>query len=242
MLFQDLMEEVIIGLGGSLVDVELSEDEIRLALKRAIRQFQQKGHNTYRKAFLSIDVQPNVKTYTIPDNIVDGIRVIRPNSSGIWSSEDLFVKKAVDEMLPNKTTGGCTGVDMLEYELTLAKIETYNKYTVQDVDFSFDKFRHQLVVYQAPVRAEKWFVECYENLSEEEYMDVIWIQQWTSAEAKQMLGQAYRKFSTLAGPHGDVQLSGDALISEARDEMDRLLMDIENMVDGEVGFWGVYLG
>jgi len=39
-------------------------------------------------------------------------------------------------------------------------------------------------------------------------------------------------------------LSGDAMINEARDEMERLLVDIENQTDGDSasGYWGIFIG
>jgi hypothetical protein len=91
---------------------------------------------------------------------------------------------------------------------------------------------------------ELWFLECYMNLDEEEYMDILWVQQWSLAEAKQMLGYAYRKFSSVSAPTGETQLSGDAMINEARDEMERLLVDIENQTDGDSasGYWGIFIG
>ena len=246
MTLVELMDEIIVGLGGGLVDVELSEDEIKLAIKRAIRQFQQKGHNSYRKDYVMFEVSPTTKNYPISANIADVIRVIKPTLGASFTSEDLFVIKALDEILPRGINAGCEsgGVEMVQYDLALSNIDMMNRYAVSDVDFKYDKFKKEIVLFSKPKTTENWFLECYLNLDDEEYMDILWIQQWASAEAKQMLGQAYRKFSTVAAPHGDVQLAGDQLISEARDEMERLLMDIENHTDGDAssGFWGVYLG
>ena len=43
MTIQELYDEVMIRLGGNLVDIELGEEDIGVALKSAIRTFKQKG-------------------------------------------------------------------------------------------------------------------------------------------------------------------------------------------------------
>lgn len=246
MKLEELMDEIIIGLGGGLVDVELSEAEIKLAIKRAIRQFQQKGHNTYRKDYVGVTVNPSSKTYPVDPMISDVIRIIKPTLGASFTSEDLFVVKAMDEILPRGINAGCGsgGAEMVQYDLALSNIDMMNRYAVSDVDFKYDRFKHEIVFFQKPKMEELWFLECYMNLDDEEYMDILWVQQWSLAEAKQMLGYAYRKFSSVSAPTGETQLAGDSMINEARDEMERLLVDIENQTDGDSasGFWAVYLG
>ena len=47
-----------------------------------------------------------------------------------------------------------------------------------------------------------------------------------------LLGQAYSKFSTIAGPQGGATLNGAAMIGEAKEEMMKLEEDIKQYVDG----------
>ena len=243
MTFEEFKDDLETALGGNLVSVELEDKEYMLALKRAVKTFKQKGHNTYRKVFIALETIKGVSSYTIPDNIEDGIKVIRPSNSGEFSSEDLFVRKALDELIPSSSLGSCQGIQFLEYHMVLETLERYKRFTAYDVDFQIDRFKHEVKFFNTPKRdGEIWFLECYENLSNEEYMEVDWIFRWALTEAKIMLGQAYRKFSNLPSPDGSVNLSGSEMINEAKEEQRMLLEEIETLVDGALDYYGVYVG
>jgi hypothetical protein len=244
MTFDEFKDDLELALGGNLVSVELEEKEYEFALKRAIKVFQQKGHNTYRRKFHAIETVEGVQSYDIPNNIMDGIKVIRPNTSGEFSSEDLFVRKAIDELIPSSSRlGGCNGIQFLEYEMVLQTLEKYKRYTAYDVDFQIDKFQHKVKFFNQPKRdGEIWFLECYENLTDEEYMEVDWIFRWALTEAKIILGQAYRKFSSLPSPDGSTTLSGSEMINEAKEEQRMLLEEITELTDGAIDYYGVYVG
>jgi hypothetical protein len=50
--------------------------------------------------------------------------------------------------------------------------------------------------------------------------------------SKYTLGEARSKFASIAGPQGGTQLNGEALKNEAKDELDKLIADLANFVDG----------
>jgi hypothetical protein len=47
-----------------------------------------------------------------------------------------------------------------------------------------------------------------------------------------IIGEAREKFATIAGPSGGSSLNGAAMKSEAQAQMDKLLEDLKNYVDG----------
>jgi hypothetical protein len=51
-----------------------------------------------------------------------------------------------------------------------------------------------------------------------------------------MLGEARSKFATIAGPQGGGSLNGEALKSEAQQELEKLEKDAEQAVAGGVGY------
>ena len=59
-----------------------------------------------------------------------------------------------------------------------------------------------------------------------------WLQEYSLAFCKSILGQARGKFASVAGPQGGSQLNGAALLQEANEEMTRLEEDLKNYVDG----------
>lgn len=244
MTMQELYDEVIIRLGGNLVDIELGEEDIGVALKSAIRTFKQKGHNNYRRKWLAVNVIKGIDTYSIPVNITDGVKVVRPGtSSGLLGTQDIFTQKAIIDMLPTAPAQSCMSVAMLEYNLLAGRLEEMRRFAATDVDFQIDKFRHEVTFFNVPKANEVWYVEVYENLTEEEYSDIDWIIRWTIAESKIILGNAYRKFGgAVAGPSGDMSLPGSELIQDGQQEKVELLEEIENGLDGGIDYWGVYFG
>ena len=59
-----------------------------------------------------------------------------------------------------------------------------------------------------------------------------WLQEYSLAFCKSILGQARGKFASVAGPQGGNQLNGAALLQEANEEMTRLEEDLKRYVDG----------
>ena len=59
-----------------------------------------------------------------------------------------------------------------------------------------------------------------------------WIQEYTYSFCKMILGQAYSKFSQIAGPQGGANLNGAAMVNEAKEEMLKLEEELKQYVDG----------
>lgn len=59
-----------------------------------------------------------------------------------------------------------------------------------------------------------------------------WIQDYTLALCKHMLGEAREKFAQIAGPQGGTQLNGAALKTEAKAEMEALEEELKRFIDG----------
>jgi hypothetical protein len=64
-----------------------------------------------------------------------------------------------------------------------------------------------------------------------------WLKGYTQALVKKSLGEAREKFATIAGPGGGTVLNGAALKAEAQAEMDGLMQDLNNYVDGGSPMW-----
>ncbi|MBG24114.1 MAG: hypothetical protein CMF22_11765 [Idiomarinaceae bacterium] len=242
MQFEQFKEEIVTMLGDNMVEVELSDNDIHLAFQRAKRTYKQKGPDNSRKVFYCLSASKETTTFMIPREIDTIIKIIRPsiNTFGLGGY-------GFNDGLGERYGAGFYDLfadgDMLSYELLLGKMESWRRLMNFDVSFQHDKHRSTLKVNQKPYVDEKWFIECYASLTDDEYREMIWIQDWALAEAKIILGTAYRKFSGIPDPTGSsVSLGGDQLIAEAQQEKERLLEDILNGVSGDVDYYGVYIG
>lgn len=237
--FEEFRDDIITQLGGGMVDVELDDTEIELAFKKAKRTFQQKGHNSYRRQFFRLPVTSCKMSYKLPTEVDTVVRVIQPSMG--FNISDEFSMVAYNQMF-GSTSNNQIG-DWLSYEFTLQQIERWGRYNVKEIPFDYDPFRKTISFLKAPRgKNTVWLIELYTNLTDEEYMDILWVQEWAMAEAKQMLGNAYRKFSQLSGPNGVVSLDGGSLIQESKQEKEQLLDDILNGVDGSVDYYEIVFG
>jgi hypothetical protein len=66
----------------------------------------------------------------------------------------------------------------------------------------------------------------------DDHMVLPWIQDYSLALCKDMLGQAREKFAQIAGPQGGTQLNGAALKGEAKAEMEALEEELKRFMDG----------
>lgn len=239
MTFEELKEEVLVSLGGNLVDVELEDRDIRVAFKRAVRTFQQKGPNNYDRKFLRVPVTKGQNTYRLPKEIDTVVRIIKPSMS--WDVESMSeFSLAAYQQIFGRTSYSQS--DYLTIELHKQLTELYQRYTLFEAMFDHNRLRGTLHIHDVPEVDQIWIVECYANLCEEEYMGLYWIQEWTIAEAKEILGLAYRKFGSLPGPDGPISLDGQSLVQEARDRKQELIDDIHNHVAGDTDFTGIVMG
>ena len=65
-----------------------------------------------------------------------------------------------------------------------------------------------------------------------DYQAFPWIQDYSMALCKHMLGEAREKFAQIAGPQGGTQLNGAALKAEAKAELEVLEDEIKRFIDG----------
>lgn len=257
MEFEEFKHEILMGLGGGLVDVEFecennnlqfdSYNSIKYALNKAIRTWQQKGNHNLNKAFAVMDVVKGVRVYDLPpeeQGKVDTIvKIIRPDRGG-WSVDNPFHVLAYNDMFQYPSAGGdkSSSTSWLMYEITLQKMDEARRYAAYDIQFLHRKHKNQIELLKEPTHNEKWFLECYKELELEEYMDVLWIQDYTLATAKEMLGLAYRKLQSVAGPTGEVSLNGDQLVSEAKEEKRDLMEQIQHGTDGDSTYYEIRFG
>ena len=239
--FQEFRDEIELSLGGTLVDVEFEDSDYQVFFNKAKRTFKQKGHNSYRREYVPIDVVRTTRTYTLPSNVNEVTRIVQPNTSG-FSLEDPMSMAIYNDLFTPTAASCSSSFDFLSYELTMGLMETFKRYGATDIEFDFDRFRKTVSILGTPKATGKCFVECYVDLEDEEYYEVDWIIRWAFAEAKETLGIAYRKFQSVASPQGDAGLGGDQLVNDAQREKEALLQEIENFVDGEIDFMPIRFG
>lgn len=242
MTFDDFKEEILVSLGGNLVDVELEDIDYRVAFKKAKRTFIQKGANNMRREFMRLKVNTCQQAYMLPSNVDTIVKIVKPYT-GFQVDDPLYIAAYNELFYDVVNNSNYGGFDFLSYELALQKIETFHKYMAYETQFHHDKHRNTIQLLDKPEKDTVWLLDCYMNLTDEEYMDTTWIIEWAVAECMEILGRAYSKFSALPSPSGgEVSLGGNELIEQARQKKEQLIEDILNGWDADPGGWEISFG
>lgn len=215
-------------LGGNLIDVELSIKDYDAAFELAKLTYRQKGNDNLSYNFYAISVSSSVSEYTIPSEIDKIIKVIKPRSGQSGNSDDPFDIKVIQSIFEGLTFGVPY---LVTYELLHQNLELLSLYAVDDIPFFHDRLNNKIKFLRLPKANEGWFLECYKKNTDDNYRDMLWIQEFTLAELKITLGRAYSKFSSISTPAGDIQLNGKDLIDEGKEDKNKLIADIANYVD-----------
>jgi hypothetical protein len=231
--FQTLLSTL---LGANLIDVELTANDYTTAFEMARRTYIQKGNNNQNHNFRELPVVAGTSSYVVDSSVDLVVRIINTKS---FPTSDPFSMSLVQSMFSSisSSDGG-----LATYEMSLQYIENLDIYFVKNIPFDYNKRTNTLKLLKTPKIDETWMIETYDNSTDDEYRELLWIQEWALAELKIIIGRAYSKFASLSGPSGETSLNGDVYLSEGREDKDRLLFDIQNHVDGEMTGGQILIG
>lgn len=235
MIQADFEAELEARLGGNLVDVELTAEDYAIAFRLAKRNYKSKAGNNYNKQYVALDVVSGTTTYNIDPEIDLVIKLVKSGST-LFGSDDPFKIAQIQDVMR-----GFTG-DLLTYELSKQFLENVERYGVEDVDFTHNKIDKTITLLQDPKISERWYMEAYVNLTDDQYREIDWVNDWALAECKIMLGRAYSKFQSLPSPTGEASLDGQTLIAEGREDMESLLAEIADFVSGDIAGGFITIG
>lgn len=237
----EFYDRVVRSLSGGLVDVELEEEDLDVAFQLAKQTYTKIGNANEERDFYSLTVTKGVHTYNLTEEGILSIsNIIRPKRGGLTSYEDPFVQSAY-ELMFNYNAYGSSQMFIL-YDLTMQMEENIRQYTVAESEWIHNKRQNTLRFLKAPTADGIYVLDCYHTPTDEQLYDNLWVFKYTLAEAKCILGRAYRKFGTLPSPTGESQIDGNDLVTEGKDEKNQLEESVMDFQYGEADGLGVYIG
>jgi hypothetical protein len=245
-----LIKELQRLLGGSMVDVELDPDDYHLALNLALDRYRQRSHNALEESGVFITVQPEVQVYTLPPEVQEVREIYRRTvggTSGGGVSIDPFslAFSANLYLIQNPAAGGAGNGSLALYDFAAQYQSLVGRMFGRDLTFTWDRVTKKLTLHRRFTGTEDILIHVYNTRPEtiifNDPLARPWVRDYSLARCKIMLGEAYAKFSQLAGPQGGITLKGDALKAEGQAELERLEAEIQNFIDGSEG-WGFIIG
>lgn len=236
----EMIQQLKISLGQGMVDVELDPAAYNLAIDVSIEKLRQQSDGSMIEQDIFLHVTRNVQEYTLPAE-VQNVRRLYRRGVGAYTNGgvnfDPTVGMAYDAMfLQGGRTGGLATWDMYN-----GYLETVERLFASQYNFVWDVNTHTLRLIKRPSADEDVLVRVYSKRSEDTIITDPYMRPWVRSHALAMcmmyLGQARAKYpSGFPGPNGNVVFNGDQLIQLAKDEIEKLELQLKNNITGSEGY------
>lgn len=245
---QKIINEVKFMLGGGLIDIELDPEHYQTALDLSFDRYRQRSGNADLESYMFLSLQYEVTEYYLPENVISVRQLFRRGTGETTGGTQLdpFSLAYTNMYLLQAGAGGGYTAGLLTYELFYQYLDQAGRMFGRDINFTFDTVTKKLSIVRKPTGGEALVIWCYmyrpdETILQDPYARP-WIRDYTLAWCKQMLGEAYSKYTNgLAGPQGGVTLKGNELKTEAVAMMEKLEKDIDLYIDNAMPL-GVIIG
>lgn len=233
--FEIIKDFVLARLGFPVVRVELTEFQIQTAIDEAVSKLDYHAPD-WCSQFCTFSTKSGVSLYELPQAVMNNFRgaVYRKNLLSIAQSNgtlefDFFIKYFQDNFLFRDFSVG-------DYYITISHLEMLRKILGNDGTIT-PVNGTMLNIAPVPSIAEEVLVEfkALDTNTLHPYF-INWIQKYSLAVSKVILGQIRGKYQTLPSPAGGAQLNGDALIRQGTEEQAKLVEDLLTEIEEPPAF------
>ena len=242
---KDFFYGIYVRLGGNLIEVELGDDDYNVAFDEAVRTYRSYSANSVNDGIFFLEINPNQSVYTLPEQVSCVMELIRVRS-GLITGGAAFepFSAAFIQHTMKGADGGYPGI--ISYEAISQYQETINRMFGGHVMFEWDESTHQIKLWQTFKAKETMAVHCSEYKSIQHLLNqqrtFLWLQKYTEACVRIILGESYSKTAVVAGPQGGTSLKGQDLIAKGYEMKDLLVEQLLDYVDGGHGMTAPFFG
>ena len=232
-------------LGDGIVDVELEKEHYEMGINQALIKYRQKAQNSTEESYAFLKLEPETQEYILPKEIQTVKAIYRRGIGSVTgttaSQFEPFASGYLNTyMLTAGRVGGLTNYELfVDYQkLAMRMFGGFMNFTFNPVTKKLTLVRKMPFQGTNPDQSQQESVLLHIFNTKPDQMifnDTYafpWIQEYSYSFCKRILGQAYSKFSQIAGPQGGASLNGAAMVAEAQTEMEKLEQDLKEYVDG----------
>jgi hypothetical protein len=236
-LKQNLIEYVRLQLADEIVDIELDPAHYEAAYQKTIGTYRQRANNAYEEAYIFMELIQDVNIYTLPQEVVSVRQIFRRTfgtATGPFASNfDPFAQASINVYLMNFNTAG----GLATYDFYTQYVELAARMFGGFVNYTWNQVTKKLQIIRDPKgTGENVLLWVWQLKPEVVLLQDLQISQWIKdymlANCKMIIGEAREKFGTIAGPQGGTTLNGQAMKAEAKADMESLILQLVNYVDG----------
>jgi hypothetical protein len=235
--FETTIKDYILAqLGHPVVRVELAPFQLRTCIDEAISKLNYHAP-LWMKQLAVFDASAGINMYELPKYMVDNLEyvVYKKTLLSIQSQAgtlefDFFIKYFQDNFL-------FQNFGVADFYLLQQNLEMTRKILSQEGSFNVVDGKYLLIMPTPVVTPQQVLVE-YRAISTESIHPAYrnWIQRFSLAGAKGILGQIRGKYAVLPSPGGGSQLNGEALLAQSKEEKQILLEELLFEIEGPPAF------
>ena len=241
---EEIKQFILASLGYPIVNVELDESMMKVAINTAIDEYLATG--AVERDYLMVPSLPGNNAIPLPPEVgtVSSVTYSKPFEmmAGQAGTTDIFSFA----MGGGGGFGGLQGAGYGNFTHGSANLAVFYEYTQNrnrtlGLDTTFKVIDNTLYVFPYPKEGQNIIIEYAKNtygvmdkdgaISTSNQWGVYWIKRMALAQSKNMLGMARGKYSTMAGATGESQtMNYQELHSQAKDEIEKLREDLASHV------------
>ena len=237
-----VFEFIKLMLGDGMIDVELDPAHMELALERALTQYRQRSSNAVEESYLFLELIQDQNEYRLPDEVIGVREVFRRavgSRTGLGAGGTLFEPFNLAYTNTYRMSGSMMG-GLATYDAFAGYQKLVGRMSGSYIEYNWKPTSHTLDILQRPfAQGEQILIRSYNFRPDWVLLQDIYAKQWlrnySLAVCKQILGQARSKFGSIAGPGSPITLNGTALLSEAKEEMEKLDKEVQDLTAGGFG-------
>jgi hypothetical protein len=213
-------------LGWPLIQIEITSDQIDIALNDAVEEFTEYVIQERQYLVLALSAYSSVSGFTLPNNVQSIFALEECQAGPLGGINTLFsVKNQLynEGLYPPFMPGG----GWITYELSLQYIEMVQRMTASKFYFEYDQRAKRMTLIPDPNFQDNpgWIVVgCNVIRKEDQQYGETWVKRMTLAFAKQIIGQVRSKFNgtqLLAGAQINQEIKQEGIT-----EMDALRIEL----------------
>lgn len=224
-------------LGGTGIPVHLERTDYVFAFESALNMYRTRSSRSVNQTFGFMELEQGQAIYQLHERIDVVKKITRSGGAfggiGAIGQFEPFGAATANTVLRG-ATGGAGAIDLVTYELLSQYQETLARLFAREINFHFRPENHSLIIHQSPRSKELVLldVSVLKTVAEllNDHWAYDWLQKYTLAVSKTILGEKYSLFATMAGPQGGTVMKGDALKQAGEQEKERL--------EDELMMWG----
>lgn len=250
----DLVEKIKRRLGAPTVKIELEDPTIIDNIDYSLQYYRKwAADNATQETFYTLMLSGGVSMYDLPGDVVEVVSYDVQSYGGVnqlFTMTNYMMNQGMfDQMLMR---GAGSGYTVVSYHIARDFLETLKRYVIDAYTYKYHKYTNQLEIMPAPTVGESYItvgttqydspgfilLRCYTlEGSDEDLYSNIWVLDYATAMCKHSLGIIRRKFGSFqAIGNMNLQLDGDSLINEAKEEMEKLDIKLREE-EGHAGSW-----